>query len=69
MKPIAHIRTEFTEKFGIPRQSGLAETEGYIEFDPEYASPDAVRGLEVFSHLGLIWKCWESEGLGWSPTV
>ena len=69
MKPIAHIRTEFTEKFGIPRQSGLAETEGYIEFEPEYASPEAVRGLEDFSHIWLIWKFSESEGKGWSPTV
>ena len=69
MKPIAHIRTGFKEKFGIPRQSGLADTEGYIEFEPEYAFPEAVRGLEEFSHIWLIWQFSESEGKGWSPTV
>lgn len=69
MEPIAHIHTGFSEKFGIPRQSRLAETEGYIEFEPGYASPEAVRGLEEFSHIWLIWRFSETESKGWSPTV
>lgn len=69
MKPIAYIRTGFAEKFGIPRQSGLTDAEGYIEFEAEYASPEAVRGLEEFSHIWLIWNFSENEGKGWSPTV
>ena len=55
LKPIAHIRTEFPEKFGIPRQSGLADMKGVIVFEPEYRNPDAVRGVEEYSHLWLIW--------------
>ena len=51
MEIIAHIHTGFSEKFGVPRQSGLAETKGYIMFEPEYANPEAVRGLEDFSHI------------------
>ena len=56
IKPIAYIRTEFPEKFGIPRQSGLAEgLRGTIVFEKEYRNPAALRGLEDFSHLWLIW--------------
>lgn len=52
MKTIAHIDTDFPEKFGIPRQSGLVkELTGKIVFDPEYRNPEAVRGLEQFSHI------------------
>lgn len=69
MKPIAYIRTGFHEKFGIPRQSGLAETEGYVEFEPEYGFPEAVRGLEEFSHIWLIWQFSEIKEEEWSPTV
>ena len=55
IKPIAHIRTDFSEKFGIPRQSGRVPTlEGRIIFEPEYRNPDAIRGIEDFSHLWLI---------------
>lgn len=55
--PIAHIRTEFTEKFGIPRQSGLAAAlRGKIVFEPQYRSLDSLRGLEGFSHIWLIWE-------------
>ena len=55
--PIAYIRTEFSEKFGIPRQSGLAESlVGKIEFEPKYRNPDALRGMQDFSHLWLIWE-------------
>ena len=57
INPIAHIRTEFPEKFGVPRQSGLAAAlRGTIVFTPEYRNPDALRGLEGFSHLWLIWE-------------
>lgn len=71
MEAIAHIRTDFPQKFGIPRQSGIvADLEGRIVFEPEFADPDAVRGIEGFSHLWLIWafEGTEREG-GFSPTV
>ena len=52
MKPIAHIHTEFPTKFGIPRQSGIIETlKGTIVFESEYRNPEAIRGLDAFSHL------------------
>ena len=55
--PIAHIRTDFPEKFGIPRQPGVVEElKGRIVFEPEYRNPDMIRGLEEFSHLWLIWE-------------
>lgn len=61
IKPIAHIRTDFKEKFGIPRQSGLSPTSaGEIVFEPEYRNPDAVRGIEGFSFLWLIFGFSES---------
>lgn len=56
MEYIAHIHTQFPEKFGIPRQSGLAPAIGEIVFEPEYRSPDAVKGIEEFSHLWLLWE-------------
>ena len=57
MQVIARIRSEFPTKFGIPRQSGLVpETRATIVFEPEYRNPDALRGLEGFSHLWLIWE-------------
>lgn len=55
LKKIAVIRTDFPEKFGLPRQSGLAETRGKIVFEPEYRSKEALRGLEDYSHLWLLW--------------
>ncbi len=56
IEPVAHIRTPFPEKFGIPRQSGLVkEAKGTIVFEPKYRDPDALRGIEDFSHLWLIW--------------
>lgn len=68
--PIGHIRTDFSTKFGIPRQSGLVkELEGQIIFEPEFRSMEAVRGLEAFSHIWLIWEFSQSMGRGWSPTV
>lgn len=57
IRPIAYIHTDFPEKFGVPRQSGLAKTlRGRIVFEKEYRNPDAFRGLEGFSHLWLIWE-------------
>ena len=70
MKPIAHIRTDFQSKFGVPRQAGLIDSlEGCIVFEPEYRVADALRGLEDFSHIWLIWDFSEAHRDGWSPTV
>lgn len=71
IRPIAHIRTDFPEKFGIPRQSGLARSlRGRIVFDPEYRNPDALRGLEDFSHIWLIWEFSANRSTStWQPTV
>ena len=70
MKVIAHIRTDFPTKFGIPRQSGVVEEAmGAVIFEPEYRNPDALRGLEDFSHLWLIWQFSAAVRDTWSPTV
>lgn len=70
MNIIAKIRTDFPTKFGIPRQSGIvASLKGSIVFEPEYRDPEAVRGLEAFSHLWLIWEFSEAKRDSWSPTV
>lgn len=70
LKIIAHIFNDYTEKFGIPRQSGLVNNVvSQIVFTPEYRNPDAVRGLEQYSHLWLIWQFSESIREGWQPTV
>ena len=70
MKPIAHIRSDFSSKFGIPRQSGLVtELKGEIIFEPEYRNPEALRGLDHFSHIWLIWEFSASKRDKWSPTV
>ena len=71
INPIAYIRTEFSEKFGIPRQSGLAAAlRGTIVFEPEYRNADALRGLEGFSHIWLIWEFSANQSKGeWQPTV
>lgn len=67
---IARIHTDFPTKFGIPRQSGLIEElKAEIVFEPEYRNPDALRGIEEFSHLWLIWEFSESIRDEWSPTV
>lgn len=69
-KIIARIRTDFPAKFGIPRQSGLVPSlEGRIVFEPEYRNPDALRGIEGYSHLWLIWLFSEAALDKWSPTV
>lgn len=68
--PIAKIETDFPEKFGIPRQSGLVETLGArIVFEPEYRCADALRGLDGFTHIWLLWEFSEAKRDGWTPTV
>ena len=70
MKTIARIHTDFPTKFGIPRQSGIiASLQGRIIFEPEYRNAEAVRGLEEFSHIWLIWEFSEAVRDEWSPTV
>ena len=70
MRPIAHIRSDFATKFGVPRQSGLVESlEAEVVFTPEFRSPEALRGIEGFSHLWLIWVFDQSVRETWSPTV
>ena len=70
MKIIARIHTDFKEKFGIPRQSGLVnETIARIVFEPEYRVKEALRGIEEYSHLWLIWEFSEAKRESWSPTV
>ena len=70
IKIIAHIHTEFNTKFGVPRQSGIIDSlRGRIVFEPEYRVADALRGIEGFSHLWLIWQFSEARRDSWSPTV
>ena len=69
MHIIARIRTDFPTKFGIPRQSGLADAPARIIFEPEYRNADALRGIEGYTHLWLLWHFSEAERDGWSPTV
>ncbi len=69
LDPIAYIRTDFHAKFGIPRQSGLADTKAEIIFEPEYRCRDALRGIEEYTHIWLLWGFSENIGKKWSPTV
>ena len=70
MRVLARIKSDFKEKFGIPRQSGLVEAlRAEIVFEPEYRNADALRGIEGFSHLWLIWQFSEALREDWSPTV
>ena len=67
---IAHIHTDFSSKFGIPRQSGLVNAlEATIIFEPEYRNPDTLRGIEEYSHLWLLWQFSECMDKEWAPTV
>ena len=67
---IARMRSDFATKFGIPRQSGLVEElRSTIVFEPEFRNSDALRGIEDFSHLWIIWQFSEAVRTGWSPTV
>lgn len=68
--PIAHIRTDFTEKFGIPRQAGRIDAlKGVIVFEPQFRNPEALRGIEEYSHLWLIFDFSLAHRDNWSPTV
>ena len=70
MKTIARIHSDFAGKFGVPRQSGLVEAlEARVVFEPEYRNSAALRGLEGFSHLWLLWEFSQVVGKPWSPTV
>lgn len=70
MKMIARIHSDFPEKFGIPRQSGLVEElRAQIVFEPEYRNPAALHGLEGYSHIWLLWEFSQAVRDGWSPTV
>ena len=70
VRVIARIRSDFKEKFGIPRQSGLVEAlRAEVVFEPEYRNADALRGIEGFSHIWLIWQFSRAVREDWSPTV
>ena len=70
MQVVARIRSDFSSKFGVPRQSGLVDAlEAAVVFEPEFRNPDAVRGLEDFSHIWLIWAFHQAVRDTWSPTV
>ncbi len=70
MKTIARIHSDFTGKFGVPRQSGLVEAlEARVVFEPAYRNPAALRGLEGFSHIWLVWVFDQAVRAEWSPTV
>ena len=70
LKMIARIRSDFKEKFGIPRQSGLVPSlKAQVVFEPEYRDPNAVKGLDGYSHIWLVWLFSEAVRDTWSPTV
>lgn len=70
LKTVARMESEFPSKFGVPRQSGLVEElRGTVVFTPEYRNPDALRGIEGFSHLWLVWGFHKAQREGWSATV
>lgn len=69
LKVIARVYTDFPEKFGVPRQGGLADTKGRIVFEPAYGKPEALKGIEEFSHLWILWGFSEVPEGKWSPTV
>ncbi len=70
IKPIAYVRSDFSTKFGIPRQSGIVDQlKATIVFEPEYRVSDALRGIDGFSHLWLIWQFSAAVRTRWSPTV
>ena len=69
MKIIARVHSDFPEKFGIPRQSGLTDLPSVIIFEPEYRVKEAFRGLELYSHIWILWEFSEAAQKYWSPTV
>jgi tRNA-Thr(GGU) m(6)t(6)A37 methyltransferase TsaA len=68
-EPIGYIKNPYKSKFGVPRQSGLADTSAVIEMLPEYGVAEAFRGLEEFSHIWLLWEFSNCNRDGWTPTV
>ena len=67
---VARMHSDFPTKFGIPRQSGLVEElKSFVVFEPEFRNPEALRGIEEYSHLWLIWQFSQAVRDGWSPTV
>ena len=70
IRQIGHMVSDFSEKFGIPRQSGLVEElESLVVFEPEWRDENALRGIEGFSHVWLIWEFSQARREGWSPTA
>ena len=70
LQVIAHMHSDFSQKFGIPRQSGLVDAlQSRVVFTPAFRNPDALRGLEGFSHIWLIWQFSQAVRAEWSPTV
>ena len=70
LRPVAHMESEFSEKFGVPRQSGLvSQLRGQVVFESEFRTPDALRGIEGFSHLWLIWGFHQAKRDHWAATV
>lgn len=69
LKIIARIHTDFPSKFGIPRQSGLADTHGFIIFEPKFRNPDSIKGIEEYSRLWLLWEFSENKREAWNPMV
>lgn len=69
LRMIARIHSDFPDKFGIPRQSGLTSLASRIVFEPEFRDPNALRGIEGWSHLWILWIFSEAVRPGWSPTV
>lgn len=69
MTPIAHISTPFADKFGVPRQAGLVDAPALLVFEPDYRVPEAVRGLEEFDYVWLLWQFHLNPNQPWNPTV
>lgn len=69
LRVIARMESDFPDKFGIPRQSGLTSLASRIVFEPEFRDPNALRGIEEWSHLWILWIFSEAVRPGWSPTV
>lgn len=69
MKTVARIKNDFKSKFGVPKQSGTTKVKSWVVFEPEYRNDDALRGLEEFSHVWLIWCFDRNKTEGFSPTV
>ena len=69
MQPIAHIQSPYKEKFGTPRQAGLVGNRATVVFEPKYRVAEAVRGLEEFDYVWLLWQFHLAERAEWSPTV